>query len=412
MRGKQPLNPSPKLWLAIVFLVIGCGTVVTLGLNQLSVYRNFLSELPYYPVRTPSYLGLKVSGATLPSSKGAIQLVKLESTGGTVTELTTTLAEPWKIIDCPDLERAFCAVEQRDDNFVLYRWNLADTSGPITETGQIASPEKVFAAVPAGVFTTQMDVVNRSIDSIWFIPKGGSRTNLLHGPFSEDCGEGPLLSPTGEYIAALCLRQQWYGYLQGDPPQPVDEQLHVVKVSDTSLHELISATTYLWGPIISMNLPVLPSTPEWQWAPDGSEIAFVSSFSPPVEAPLERALAGSLSRYKTFSGIYSITLNGVLHKWIDVGDQNPKLAWSPDKLYLAYALPTDDQIYLVSRSGQYRPIGKLHHVSHLAWSPDGSYFAAIADSVLWVLSTSDYTWHPVGLTGQVSNMLWLTPPAP
>jgi hypothetical protein len=408
MRSKWHLTSRSKLWFTMVFLGIGI-SAVALGLNQLSMIRDLLLELPNYPVHTPSYLGVKTLGSTV-SSKNAVQIVKFATTGDVAVEVTDILSEPWEIIDCPDFEGTLCAVEQRDGDYDLYRWNSATKSGPITETGQVAGFERVVAAAPLGVFTAQMKAVDRSVDSISFTPQEGPQTSLLGG-LNEDCGKGPALSPTGKYIATLCLRQQWYDYLQGKQPRPVDEQIHVVKLSDTSLHELITATTYLWGPIMSMNLPVPPSTPEWQWSPDGAEIAFVASFSPPVEAPLEQALAGSASRYKTFSGIYSITLNGVLHKWIDVGDQNPKLTWSPDKMYLAYALPVNDQIYLVSRAGQYRPIGQLHHVSHIAWSPDGGYIAAIADHTLWVLSTSDYHWQQVGLPGQVSDLVWLMPSA-
>ncbi len=405
---KRRLINSGHRWLYFLLILLISG--VTLGLNQLSSYQDSLSELPHYPAKTSAYLGVKIGNTTsLSEAYNAAQVIVIKPEGDIDTRWLSTMVGPWEITNCPTQVDVLCAIKWQGNSYTLFRWKQPFQSDPITETGQLANHEKIIAVVPRGVFFAQLNPVVRSVASIRFKPKDGPQLDMLPEPLDRDCGEGPMMSPSGEYLAALCLRQNWFDYLQGLPPQPVDEQLHVVKISDTSFRELINATTYLWGPIISMNLPVSPSTPEWIWAPDGSEIAFIASFSSPVEAPIARLLAGSPSRYKTFGGIYSITVpEGALHKWIEVGDQNPQLAWSPDGKYIAYALPMTGEIHIVSQDGKHRPIGNLHNVTQLTWSSEGAYIAAVADHTLWILTTSDYTWRTVNLSGAVVDTRWAT----
>jgi Tol biopolymer transport system component len=90
--------------------------------------------------------------------------------------------------------------------------------------------------------------------------------------------------------------------------------------------------------------------------------------------------------------------------------QTPYLDWSPDKQYLAYGL---SDLNIVSFTGGNWKIRDTGLIQGLDWSPDGSYIAVrYYMSGAEIVRTSDYTWQPVEVPGQVSNMLWLTPPAP
>lgn len=360
------------------------------------------TDLPHYPATAPAYLGVKVSGTGI---QRTLQLVTIGDSGDIDIRLLATLTEPWEIIPCSTQVGVLCAVEEQKNSYTLYRWSQPFQSAPITTTGQITGYTEFLAATPHGLFFS-----TGSANSIWLQPQDQEKPprEIWHAPPNKDCGQGPVVSPTGEYVAALCLRSNWYDYLMGkSPTQPVDEQLYVAKVDGTSSQALISATTYLWGNIAMIYAGVPPWTPPWAWAQNGSEIAFVASFSPPIDAqPIIRLLERSLSSYQTFVGIYSITVpDGVFHPWFE-GDAGISMAWSPDNKYL-----TAGGALILSRAGNSQEISKPSGgADQVTWSSNGAYIAGRADSALWILATSDYIWRKVDLSERVMDMQWVTSP--
>lgn len=392
MKNRPSLKSGHRKLLVAIMLVMLGGCIAAPSLTQI--------DLPRYAATAPAYLGVKVSGV-----KRTLQLITIGDSGDIDIRLLATLTEPWEIIQCSTQAGVLCAVEEQKNSYTLYRWSQPFQSDPITKTGQITDYKEILAAAPQGLFFS-----TGSANSIWLQPQDQEKPprEIWHAPPNKDCGYGPVVSPTGEYVAALCLRSDWYDYLKGSSPQqPVDEQLYVAKVDGTSSQALISATTYLWGNIAMIYAGVPPWPPAWAWAQNGSEIAFVASFSPPVELqPIDRLLARSLSPYQTFAGIYSITVpDGVFHPWSEV-DAGISMAWSPDNKYL-----TAGGAWIISRAGNPRQISKPSGgADQITWSSDGAYIAGIADHALWILATSDYTWRKVDLPDWVIDVQWVVSP--
>lgn len=197
---------------------------------------------------------------------------------------------------------------------------------------------------------------------------------------------------------------------------PSDQYLAIVDLNTRSEHRLSSAATYFYDG--ACNLYVTSAFPPYckqltlAWSPDGTQIAFVTALTAPVKLPPVK-LPGTEwpPGYRDSGAIYSVALDGKQwHEWAMTKGQTPYIDWSPDRQYLVYGL-TD--LNIASFTGGNWKIRDTELIQGLDWSPDGSYIALrYYMSGAEIVHTSDYTWQSVDVPGQVSNMLWLTPPVP
>ncbi len=334
---------------------------------------------------------------------------------------TTELA----LVDCRPFDVQCVALASDVDRVSqLRRWQVTPiTWEEITPTQSIQRfPGSILASSPQGTWLLGRDGATGA-SALYFQAYGqSSLITMTQYPYA-DCYSWPQLSPAGGYLAVGCWSMDKYPE-PGVYPSPVKQYFRLIKTDNTGEYTLTLPVTYFfYGWYLRGRQGIPPLPPDFAWSPDGTELAFVAAFSPPITVtdggtPQPN---GALS-YQLFGGIYSISLQDkTISKWAEVRDDTGPLAWSPDGQEIAYA--KRGIVHIASRDGSQRQIGSQNLIESLLWSPDGNYiavrgFGSVRLMQLWIISMSDGVWHKLDFPGQamdrrqVMDMRWVTLNAP
>ena len=333
---------------------------------------------------------------------------------------TTELA----LVDCRPFDVQCVALDSDGDGVSqLRRWQVTPSHWEeITPTQSIQGfPGSILTAAPQGTWLSGYggpDIRSLSFQAY----NQSSLITMTQYPYA-DCYGPKQLSPAGSYLALGCWEMDQYPE-PGVYPAPVKQYYRLIRTDNTGEYTLtLPATYFFYENYLCCRHGIPPRPPGFAWSPDGTELAFVAAFSPPmtVTAGGTPQPNGAVS-YQLFGGIYSISLKDkTISEWVKVGDVDVPLAWSPDGKEIAYAKHDIKHgiVYVVSRDGNQRRLGNLDVIKSLLWSPDGKYLAVQGfDSVrlmqLWIISMSDGVWHKLDFPGQVvdrrqvRDMLWVT----
>jgi len=326
---------------------------------------------------------------------------------------TTELA----LVDCRPFDlQCVALISDVDGVSQLRRWQVMPTRWEEITTTQSILPGYILASAPQGTWLSGRDKTTGA-SLLYFQPYGqSSLITMTQYPYAE-CYGPKQLSPAGGYLAVGCWSMDPYPEPGVYPP--VKQYYRLIKTDNTGEYTLtLPATYFFYQGYGRQGIPPLP--PDFAWSPDGTELAFVAAFSPPmtVTAGGTPQPNGAVS-YQMFGGIYSISLQDkTISKWAEVGGGSVPLAWSPDGQEIAYA--KGGIAYVVSRDGRQRQLGSLDDgIESLFWSPDGAYLAVqgIDKDIdyhmqLWVIPLVDGVWRKLDLPGEVMDMRWVTLNAP
>ena len=402
-KAKRSMWGLRRRLLAVLILV---GVAFIVGVIGLGVHsdskKSTLNSIINVTVPTSTrWLAVKVMDDQNMAAPQNVWLVKLKPEQLTPQHLMSS-SQDLKLVDCWQLPDTLCVTEE---GRVVHRWEFTPTAMKSTEWVESADSDvSVFALDAKRIFVETGKWVGslHTIETIYSQNRGDSSTEILLADIAQEgCGQGPKLSPDGTHLAALCFQPDW------TTPSPVlNQHIIVVGVNELQKRTFSIPANYFPGLTIFTAVPQFPY-PDFEWAPDGTEIAFV------IASPLREQLS---DRGSDWGGVYSITLtDGVLHKWIEISNSDYYLlTWSPDKKFIAYPHLGDGALYVISRDGERQQIGSFDSVDLLSWSPDGAYIVVVGSHAsnpqqLWVFSVSDSTWHEVELPGKVTEIAWGRP---
>jgi WD40 repeat protein len=414
------------LFLSILSLL---AVLVVSGLLLIIGLQSRLPRFSYQPTE-PLVLAVGTSDSKDDDIGGSIWLIQITRDGPVAKyELATPASHNDTVnhsglflIECPSLPATVCGYEQvkgtaTQQMVKVHQWQVV---WPLDKQ-VTAQHEEHLIAIPA---SAQVTGIVR--EGILFQSRSDLSVNLLRfsdqsmttvastGKCSDERTAQRLssrLSPNGNSLAYACV-SPLLPFSQGHAKDsPSDQYLAVMDLSTGDEHRLSPETLYFYDG--ACNLYVVSAFPPYCkylpliWSPDGTQIAFVTALTAPIKLPGTKWPPD----YQDAGAIYSVALDGTQwHEWAMTKGQTPYLDWSPDKQYLAYGL-TD--LNIASFTGGNWKIRDTELIQGLDWSPDGSYIALrYFMSGAEIVRTSDYTWQSVEVPGRVTNMLWLTPPAP
>jgi hypothetical protein len=407
-------------------LLLGAvGLLIVLVVGGLLSIIGVQSRLPwfnYQPIE-PLILVAGTSASKDDSVGGSIWLIQVTGDGVVAKyELATSASaneavnhSGFLLIECPSLPAMVCGYERlaetaQRQSIKVHQWQI---KWPLGEPVAVQHEEQVVS-IPA---SSQVTGVIR--EGILFQSKPDLTVQFLR--FSDQsviivASTGRCSDRSAQQLSSrLSPRNDFLAYVCGSPlpsrDYVSDQYLGIADLNVTSDRRLSPEKTYLYDSGCSLMLVGGIPPYCWHsapvWSVDGTQIAFVTALSAPIKLPGTKWPPD----YQDAGAIYSVALDGTQwHEWVKTKGQTPYLDWSPDRQYLAYGL-TD--LNITSFTGGNWKIRDTELIQGLDWSPDGSYIAIrYYMSGAELVRTSDYTWQSVEVSGTVSNMLWLTPPAP